>query len=159
TPSSLCLRNVVPGRFLGPRFAAAHAAVLFSATLAPFEFFRDILGLPRTAEHVEVSSPFRAEQLSVHLVRSISTRYRHRERSLAPLARLLARQYAQAPGNYLVFLSSFDYLERLVTQVNERHPDIPTWRQHPAMTEPDREAFLARFAPEGQGVGFAVLGG
>jgi DNA excision repair protein ERCC-2 len=157
--SALCLRNVVPGRFLAQRFAAAHTSVLFSATLAPFEFFRDILGLPRSAEHVEVGSPFRAEQLTVRLVRSISTRFRHRQRSLAPMAGLLARQYAERPGNYLVFLSSFNYLDRLVVQVNDRHPQIPTWKQHPAMNESDREAFLARFTPLGRGVGFAVLGG
>jgi DNA excision repair protein ERCC-2 len=157
--STLCLRNVVPGRFLAPRFTAAHASVLFSATLTPYEFFRDILGLPRSAGYLEVTSPFRAEQLSVRLVRSISTRLRDRERSLAPMASLLARQYAERPGNYLVFLSSFEYLDRLVAQVSRGHPDIPTWKQYPAMKEADRQAFLARFTPEGRGVGFAVLGG
>jgi DNA excision repair protein ERCC-2 len=157
--STLCLRNVVPGRFLAPRFAAAHASVLFSATLAPHEFFRNILGLPQTAEYLDVQSPFRAEQLQVRLVRSISTRFRDRRRSLVPIADLLARQYALRPGNYLVFLSSFEYLDRLVALVSERYPDIPTWRQHPLMKESDRDAFLARFLPDGQGVGFAVLGG
>jgi DNA excision repair protein ERCC-2 len=78
---------------------------------------------------------------------------------LAPIADLLARQYASRPGNYLVFLSSFEYLERLVARVTGRHPDIPTWRQHPLMKESDRDAFLARFLPDGRGVGFAVLGG
>ncbi len=157
--STLSLRNVVPGRFLAPRFAAAHTAVLFSATLTPYEFFRDILGLPQNAGYLEVQSPFRAEQLSVRLVRSISTRFRHRTRSLAPMAELLAGQYTRRPGNYLAFLSSFEYLDRLVAQVNERHPAIPTWKQHPAMKEPERDEFLARFTPQGCGVGFAVLGG
>jgi DNA excision repair protein ERCC-2 len=157
--STLCLRNVVPGRFIGPRFAAAHAAVLFSATLAPHEFFRNILGLPPATEYLDVESPFRAEQLKVRLVRSISTRFRDRERSLAPIADLLGAQYAATPGNYLVFSSSFEYLERLLARVNERCPGIPTWKQHPAMTESDREEFLARFRPDGRGVGFAVLGG
>ena len=157
--SVLCLRNVVPGRFLAPRFAAAHTSVLFSATLNPHDFFRDILGLPRTSEYLDVQSPFQAEQLTVRLVRSISTRFRDRERSLVPIAELLARQYASRPGNYLAFLSSFEYLDRVAALVNERHPHIPAWRQHPGMKEPDREAFLARFLPEGQGIGFAVLGG
>jgi DNA excision repair protein ERCC-2 len=157
--SVLRLRNVVPGRFLAPRFAAAHTSVLFSATLTPHAFFRDILGLPRTCEYLDVQSPFQAEQLTVRLVRSISTRFRDRERSLVPIAELLARQYASRPGNYLAFLSSFDYLDRVAALVNERYPHIPAWQQHPGMKEPDREAFLARFLPEGQGIGFAVLGG
>jgi DNA excision repair protein ERCC-2 len=157
--SVLCLRNVVPGRFLAPRFAAAHTSVLFSATLTPQAFFRDILGLPRTCEYLDVRSPFQADQLTVRLVRSISTRFRDRERSLVPIAELLARQYASTPGNYLAFLSSFEYLDRVAALVNERYPHIPVWKQHPGMKEPDREAFLARFLPEGQGIGFAVLGG
>jgi DNA excision repair protein ERCC-2 len=95
----------------------------------------------------------------VRLVRSISTRFKDRARSLAPIAELLARQYAAQPGNYLVFLSSFEYLERVAALVTERYPTIPTWQQHSGMTEPQRDAFLSRFVPEGQGVGFAVLGG
>jgi DNA excision repair protein ERCC-2 len=71
----------------------------------------------------------------------------------------LARQYAARPGNYLAFLSSFEYLDRVAALLNERYPHIPAWKQHPGMKEPDREAFLARFLPEGQGIGFAVLGG
>lgn len=36
--SVLCIRNVVPAPFLGPRFAAARTAALFSATLRPVDF-------------------------------------------------------------------------------------------------------------------------
>jgi DNA excision repair protein ERCC-2 len=133
--------------------------VLFSATLAPHEFFRDILGLPQTCGQLDVQSPFRPEQLAVKLVRSISTRFKDRTRSLAPIADLLARQYAVRPGNYLAFLSSFDYLERVALLLAERYPQIPTWQQRSGMSEPERTAFLSRFVPEGSGVGFAVLGG
>ena len=157
--SVLCLRNLVPGRFLAPRFSAAQTSVLFSATLMPHAFFRDILGLPPTSGYLDVQSPFRAEQLAVRLVRSISTRFRDRERSLVPIGDLLARQYTSRPGNYLVFLSSFEYLDRVAGLVTERYPDIPTWKQHPGMLEPERDAFLSRFVPDGAGVGFAVLGG
>jgi DNA excision repair protein ERCC-2 len=133
--------------------------VLFSATLVPHAFFRDILGLPPTSGYLDVHSPFNADQLAVRLVRSISTRFRDRERSLLPIADLLARQYAAKPGNYLVFLSSFEYLHSVAELVAQRHPGIPMWRQHSGMTEPERDAFLGRFVPDGEGVGFAVLGG
>src|SRR5262249_2854725 len=91
--AGVCLRNVVPGRFLAARFAATHTTVLFSATLTPHEFFRNVLGLPETTDYLEVESPFRAEQLAVRVVRSVSTRFRHRERSLLPIAQLVAGQY------------------------------------------------------------------
>jgi DNA excision repair protein ERCC-2 len=156
--STLRLRNLIPGRFLAQRFAAARTSVLFSATLTPGEFFRDILGLPRNAEYVDVQSPFSAEQLAV-TVRPISTRFRDRERSVSPIAELVGRQYAAQPGNYLVFLSSFEYLGRVAELVASRYPAIPMWTQRSAMSESERTAFLERFVPDGQGLGFAVLGG
>ncbi|MEP7243405.1 MAG: ATP-dependent DNA helicase, partial [Gammaproteobacteria bacterium] len=157
--SVLCLRNIVPRRFLAPRFAAAHATVLFSATLAPHAFYRDILGLPEAVAWLDVRSPFHPDQLSVKLVRTISTRYLDRERSLVPIADLVARQFEAQPGNYLAFFSSFDYLNRVAALVEARHPGIPIWTQSRGMPEADRTAYLARFCEGGQGVGFAVLGG
>ena len=62
--STLCLRNVIPRRFLTPRWTSAHAAVLFSATLSPPEFHLDMLGLPPESRRIDVQSPFKAEQLT-----------------------------------------------------------------------------------------------
>lgn len=36
---------------------------------------------------------------------------------------------------------------------------MPVWRQSPGMSEADRDGFLARLRPGGEGVAFAVLGG
>jgi DNA excision repair protein ERCC-2 len=157
--STLCVRNVIPAGFLAPRFAAAQATVLFSGTLSPFHFYRDTLGLPQHTAWLDVDGPFRAEQLTVRVANHVSTRWRDRDRSLAPIADLIAAQYATRPGNYLGFLSSFDYLQRVVALLSERHPDVPVWAQSPRMDEAERDAFLARFRADGAGVGFAVLGG
>ena len=87
------------------------------------------------------------------------TRYRHRSSSLTPIAKLIAAQYDAAPGNYIAFFSSFDYLEQAVGEFSARHPGIPTWQQARRMDEAECEGFLARFSVDGLGVGFAVLGG
>ena len=157
--STLCLRNVVPATFLAERYAFAHVTVLFSGTLAPFGFYQDTLGLPASTTWLEVGAPFNAAQLTVRIVGGVSTRFRDRERSLQPIADLIATQYAAKPGNYLGFFSSFDYLQRVVAMMRERHPSVPIWSQVPGMTDPQRQDFLARFTLESQGVGFAVLGG
>ena len=156
---TLSLRNAVPAGFLAPRWAAAHCSVLFSATLTPFDFYRDVLGLPAHCERIEVGSPFAPEQLSVKVVSSISTRLRNRERSIQPLADLIVRQFEAQPGNYLAFLSSFEYLEAVASELQARERGIPIWRQGASMSEAQREAFLARFDAQSRGVGFAVLGG
>jgi len=157
--STLCIRNVVPASFLKPRFAAVRSTVLFSATLTPWNFYADMLGLPDDTARLDVPAPFRAEQLSVRIASHVSTRYQHRSRSLAPIAHVIARQYAAAPGNYIAFLSSFEYLEQAAGEFSLMHPDVPTWHQGRRMGESEREAFLARFLVDGRGVGFAVLGG
>ncbi|WP_229418179.1 ATP-dependent DNA helicase [Massilia sp. Root351] len=157
--SVLCLRNIVPAPFLKPRFEAAHSTALFSATLSPWNYYCDTLGMPDDTAWIDVESPFIAEQLSVRLAGHISTRYQHRDRSLAPIAELMGEQYQRQPGNYLAFFSSFDYMEKAAALFAERHPAVPVWLQTRRMDEAGREQFLARFSADGSGIGFAVLGG
>lgn len=157
--ATLNIRNVVPAPFLAPRFAAANSVALFSATLSPQDFYRETLGLPAGTAWIDVQSPFTHEQLRVAAVSNISTRYQHRDQSLGPIADLMARQYDKTPGNYLAFLSSYDYLQKLVALFRQRYPHIPVWEQTRQMDEAGREQFLARFTPDSQGIGFAVLGG
>ena len=157
--STLCIRNIVPAPFLKPRFAAAHASALFSATLSPWHYFADALGMPADTAFVDVESPFSADQLAVKVVDHISTRYQHRARSVAPIVALIADQYRALPGNYLAFFSSFDYLEQTAASFEQACPDIPVWRQERRMDEAARTSFLERFAADSQGIGFAVLGG
>ena len=157
--SVISIRNVVPAPFLAPRFALAHSATLFSATLSPWHYFLDLLGMPENTAWADVASPFSASQLEVHIATGISTRYQQRAASLGPIADLIARQYGERPGNYLAFFSSFDYLEQVFERLLEAHPEVPAWRQERRMSEPERAAFLERFTLESRGVGFAVLGG
>ncbi|HEY8607756.1 MAG TPA: ATP-dependent DNA helicase [Noviherbaspirillum sp.] len=155
----LCLRNIVPAPFLAPRFAAAHCSTLFSATLTPWHYYTDLLGLPAGTSCSDIASPFSADQLAVRVARGISTRWQDRAASLAPIAAIVANQYRARPGNYLVFSSSFDYLQKIAAAFRARCPDIPCWEQSRGMAEAERDAFLARFVAGGQGIGFAVLGG
>ena len=159
TSCVLCVRNVIPAPFLAPRYAAARTTVMFSGTLSPHHFYRDTLGLAEDTSWLDVEGPFRAEQLQVRVAGNVSTRWRDRDRSLEPIVELIARQYTAQPGNYLGFLSSFEYLQRVVALMRERNPGVPVWAQEPGMDEAARDAFLARFRGTDQGVGFAVLGG
>ncbi|WP_338802021.1 ATP-dependent DNA helicase [Pseudomonas sp. RSB 5.4] len=157
--SQLCLRNVVPAAFIGPRLKAARSSVLFSATLSPRRYYADLLGTPAETVCIDVESPFSADQLQVQIVSRISTRFNHRQASLEPIVELIARQFSERPGNYLAFFSSFDYLQQVLTLLAERHPQINLWQQSRGMAEGQRQAFLDQFTADSQGIGFAVLGG
>lgn len=153
------IRNIVPGAFLKLRFANSQSVVLFSATLTPRQYYLDLLGLPDTTRWLDVESPFSPEQLEVQLVRHISTRYHDRDDSVAPIAELVVKQFERAPGNYLVFASSFDYLARIAEQLDRVAAHIPNRLQHRQMTELERKIFLDGFVPGGRCLGLAVLGG
>lgn len=155
----LCLRNLVPAPFLASRWAGLHTATLFSATVRPWHYHLDTLGLPDDTVCIDLPSPFEARQLQVHVATHLSTRYKDRESSLRPMAMLMAEHYRARPGNYLAFFSSFDYLRQAADTFEAMHPDVPLWRQSRGMSEPEQRAFLDRFTHTSQGIGFAVLGG
>ncbi|MDX5336646.1 MAG: ATP-dependent DNA helicase [Marinobacter sp.] len=157
--ASLTLQNLIPADFLTERFKSAHSVLLFSATLSPGVYYRDLLGLPEDARFTTLPSPFSAEQLQVQFTPGISTRKVHRQASLQPIAELIAKQYRERPGHYLAFFSSFKYAKEVSDTLAEQAPDIPQRSQKPGMSPEQRRQFLAEFQkPEGS-VAFAVLGG
>lgn len=157
--SQLFLRNLIPAALLRPRFEGAHSATLFSATFRPPRYYRDLLGLPPDTVDMNVESPFIAEQLEVRIAPGISTRYNDRAASIAPIVQLVAAQFERRPGNYLAFFSSYQYLEQVRQALQQSHPQLPIWAQDRRMNEAARQAFLDKFEQQGQGIGFAVLGG
>ncbi|MBX9902553.1 MAG: ATP-dependent DNA helicase [Burkholderiaceae bacterium] len=157
--STLGIRNMVPAPYLKPRWKASHSSILFSATLSPWHYYADCLGLPDNTAWVDVDAPFHAAQLRVKVMRNISTRYADRANSLPSIAALMAQQFNKKAGNYLAFFSSFDYLDQAFNLLQKQHPHITVWQQTPAMNEADRHAFLNHFTNDSQGIGFAVLGG
>ncbi len=155
----LALRCLLPADLLRPRWAGAHAATLFSATLAPMAHAQRLLGLDERVAQIDVPSPFSAAQLSVRIAHGLSTRWTDRARTLPRLVDELVAHVRATPGKHLAFFSSFDYLEQALTAFQAAAPDVPVWAQARSMDEAARAAFLARFTPGDTGLGFAVLGG
>ncbi|MCM3565676.1 MAG: ATP-dependent DNA helicase [Hydrogenophaga sp.] len=155
----LALRCLLPAELLRPRWAAAHAATMFSATLAPMAHAQRLLGLDERTAQIDVPSPFSATQLSVRIAHGLSTRWVDRARTLPRLVDELVAQVRATPGKHLAFFSSFDYLEQALAAFQAAAPEVPVWAQARSMDEAARAAFLARFTPGDTGLGFAVLGG
>lgn len=135
------------------------ACVMFSATLAPATFYRDALGLPRSTPALTLASPFDPARTLHCVVPWIDTRFRGRDASLDALVTLIARVSDVRPGNHLVFLPSYAYLERVHAAFVRACPERETWRQWPGQDVGTRAAALARLDRPGHRVGFAILGG
>jgi DNA excision repair protein ERCC-2 len=99
--------------------------------------------------------------LSLFVHNRISTRYANRAHSYEPIAAAIEAICAAQPGNYLIFFPSYAYLNAVVERLRERFPAERLLVQDRAMTEVEREAFLAQFSATNTDtlVGCAVLGG
>ncbi len=157
--SALTLRNLVPAPHLAPRLQRASGTVLFSATLRPRVYQHTLLGLPDATVFQQLPPVFASDQLQVRVATNLSSRYRDRTASLDPIARTLAAQFDQRPGNYLAYFSSFAYLHQVADRLQARRPDIAQLRQRSGMSEPERGELLAHFQQGQNRIGFAVLGG
>lgn len=155
--TQLCLD---PSAFLQQNFALGRAAVLFSATLAPPSYYKDLCGLP-DARAVALKSPFPQENFALYCACNVSTRYRDREAACAQIADYLAEMTGARTGNYIAFFPSYQYLDKVRAVFEEKYPNIPVLVQQTALDEAGREEFLARFAPDPDEtlLAFAVLGG
>lgn len=157
----LTLRNLIPARPLAARLAQAHGACFFSATLRPAYFYQQMLGLPDDTVYLQVPSPFASQQLQVKVARHISTRYRDRSTAIGPLCDIIEQQVTAATGNYLAFFSSYEFLQQVERELQQRlsSANITVITQSRRMSEQDREAFIERFTHEQNLLGLAVLGG
>lgn len=137
------------------------SAVLFSATLSPLSYYRDLLGGDGTSELLEVASPFAKEQVSVSIMDRISLRYSERERTLPAVCAAVAATMIPRKGNYMVFSPSFEYSSILCEMFKKKYPKLTVLCQEKDMTAAEKRAMLAEFEKERDGylVGFCVMGG
>lgn len=150
-----------PADHLASALTRCTAAVFFSATLAPADYFRHLLGCNDTAGVMALPSPFPEENLCLLTANRISTRYRHREKSLPAVTDAILAVIDSRPGNYLLFFPSYAYLEQFREELTPRLPDTRVLVQIQGMDERDRDRFLEEFSRPDTGtlVGLVVMGG
>jgi DNA excision repair protein ERCC-2 len=149
-----------PTNLLKETLKRADSTIFFSATLSPLQYFGEILQGEKTSKQLQLSSPFPPENMSVIIHRKIDTTLKQRAHSAPAVAESIVEACSKKTGNYLVYFSSFQYLQDVLEKVRP----LTTARviaQSPQMSETDRENFLKSFSiePAETQIGFAVLGG
>ncbi|MBE6611175.1 MAG: DEAD/DEAH box helicase [Ruminococcaceae bacterium] len=147
-----------PSAQLTERMARVRAAVLFSATLTPMDYFSDLLCAKKAAT-LTLPSPFDRDQLFTAVMDKVSLRYADRENTIGEVVDVIDAAVSAKRGNYLVFLPSYAMLRKVARAYKSVAEGVKIFTQKPDMTMTDREAFLARFREDGAVVGFAVIGG
>jgi DNA excision repair protein ERCC-2 len=150
-----------PAPMLAGPLERAQATIFFSATLLPIDYFMKLL--TGSAEHPwrVFQSPFPEENVCLLIHNQISTKYSQRAESYAAIASVIETICSTHQGNYLVYFPSYLYLQDVFEQLKERLPQEQLLVQDRAMTEEQRDEFLAQFSAGNQQtlVGLAVMGG
>jgi DNA excision repair protein ERCC-2 len=150
-----------PSHLLRQALERGKAAVFFSATLAPIDYYRSLIGGAAEDPLLQLPSPFAPENLAVLVQGQIRTQYKARAETLADVVHAIGALIEGRRGNYLVYFPSYQYLTDVREQFQKQHPNVRVLVQRPGMSETEREAFLGAFSSNEEGTlaGFAVLGG
>lgn len=150
-----------PSNVIANGLSRGKSSIIFSATLTPLNYYRDILGGNNEDACVALPSPFDPNRLLNIACTSISTKYLDRENSYLPIANIIKNVIDHKKGNYFVFFPSYEYMNTVYEIFKMHHPTINTIIQSTTMTEDERLNFLKNFDENNSEslVGFVVLGG
>ena len=131
------------GPFVRRELVRFHSAVFMSATMTPFDYVMDGIGLAASeALTLELDSPFPAENRALLFVPGFDTRLRQRSLSSERVATLMLDLMELRRGNYLAYFSSFAYRDEVVRFLGRG--DVTVLVQSAAMrTEPLMEKLRA----------------
>ncbi len=145
-------------RFIREALRGINHAIFFSATLAPEQYFKTMLGVKEEIMHVP--NPFAKEQLLIMVDANTSLYFKDREQTIDTVAQKIIAATSVKTGNYLVYTPSFYYLEKLEQKLFAAGI-YNLAVQRPVMSESDKISFLDTFVlnPPTTQIGLAVLGG
>ncbi len=165
------------------------AAVFFSATLLPVQYYKELLGSSKEDYAIYADSSFPAENRLVYIGTDVTSKYTRRgPAEYERIAAYISKMVSVKKGNYLAFFPSYQMMREVEELFLKRHSysaekrlsdeEAETERQikkitkkrtdHCAclvqsayMTEQERESFLKAFTQERENslIGFCVMGG
>ena len=149
-----------PEKYIDRTFDRVGGAALFSATLAPLDFYAARLAVPDKNRWLRLESPFPRENLFVGRI-PVSVKYRDRSESMEQVVRAIHAMTQARPGNYLACFPSHAYLMQAYKYYRTRFPDDRAVYQDSHMSEAKRQKFIAQFeaGPQESMTAFIVLGG
>ena len=153
---------VDPSSQLIRRMNAARATILFSATLLPVQYFKEMLTGQPGDDAVYAHSVFPSESRHVFLAQDVSSLYRERSpQTYGRIAGYIRETVRAKAGHYMVYFPSYAFLSAVADEYTRLYPEDTLLLQDRSMSETDREEFLSSFRhPDGRTrIGFCVMGG
>lgn len=157
----LLLNCLDPSRILKSIMNRFKSVIIFSATLLPMEYFKELYGAQEGDYSVNLTSPFDYKNKLTIVGKDVSTTYSNRKRTLPKIVNYIIECAKSKRGNYLVFFPSYEYMWMVHEEIKKREVDFSLVAQGDHMKEEEKEEFLALFKEGGEKthLGLAVLGG
>lgn len=160
---------VNPSGNLSSCMAQGNATILFSATLLPVNYYKELLTGNIEDNAIYINSPFEQRKRLLLMARDVSSKYTRRNRTeYGKFLEYIEMAVSGAKGNYMVFFPSY----KMMTDVYELAREYELTKkykfilQKSGMDEKEREEFLNHFEIEDNQdrkeetvIGFCVLGG
>lgn len=144
----LKLFNVNPSKNLRECMMRGRCSVLFSATLLPIRYYKQLLGADEGDYEVYAKSVFDARRKGLFIANDVTSKYSRRTGSeYYNIASYLHRIVQMRTGNYMVFFPSHAFLKKVLEVYEENFADeqVECLVQDEYMNEQSREEFLMRF--------------
>ena len=156
---SLNIYNLDPSSLIGESLKKLEAAVLFSGTLSPLDYYVQMLGGNEDSPVLKIPSPFPKENFKLMIAPNVSTTYKNRDNTILEVVDYIKTMVNQKVGNYFVFFPSYKYLNSVLAKFDESQYELHV--QKSEMSESEKIRFLDNFQanPKITHIAFAVLGG
>jgi Rad3-related DNA helicase len=140
---------VHPAKKLKACMERGRSSILFSATLIPVQYYKELLGGEKEDYEIYAETAFDAGKRALLIASDVTSKYTRRTDSeYYRIASYINRIVGQRQGNYMVFFPSHAMLER-IHEIYEKYfnqkEEVECLCQKEIMGEEERENFLKHF--------------
>lgn len=124
------------------------SSILFSATLLPIQYYKELLGGDKEDYEVYAKSVFDNEKRALFIANDVTTKFTRRSpEEFYNIARYVNSVVSSRAGNYIVFCPSYAFMRSIYEVFTAEFPDEDREciMQQEIMTEEEKELFLGRF--------------
>lgn len=124
------------------------SSILFSATLLPIQYYKELLGGEPEDFEVYAKSVFDNEKRALFIANDVTSKYSRRsEEEFRHIASYIDATVRSRRGNYMVFCPSYAFQQKIYDLFVENYAgdEVECVIQREIMTEEDRETFLGYF--------------
>lgn len=149
---------VNPSKNLSSIVQGSYSTIIFSATLSPINYYIELLGGDEKSYRMKLPSPFKKENLKIY-GNPLNMRFKQRESNIDKVCELIYNFKEEEKGNYMAFLPSYQYLNKIFERYKELYGEENIIYQGEILTEAEREEFLNSFKIDSNILAFCVIGG